>query len=109
MTTTAVDEKDLPPVPEAKLINKPEDLDAAVERIMELEMRLEDLARACEIAMITRQFDVVESFKATADECLLKKIVIEQPTAEDFKLTILEGEVSEETKKELKEKHAKAK
>lgn len=88
-TTTAVDEKDLPEVPEAKLIGAPESLDAAIERIMELEMRLEDLARACEIASITRQFEILDGFKASADTALETKIQIEQPSLEDFKVTVL--------------------
>lgn len=107
MTTTAVDKKDLP-VPQTVYLNAPEDLEAAIKRIMEVEMRLEDLSRATEIAMITRQFDMVESFKSAADDCLQSKITMEHPTAEDFKLTVIEGEISEETKKEIKERHAKA-
>ena len=88
MTTTAVNEKDLP-VPEAKLVGAPETLELAVERIMELEMRLEDLARACEIASITRQFEMYESFVNAAQESLKTKIQIEQPSAEDLKLTVI--------------------
>jgi hypothetical protein len=104
---TAVAEKDLPPA-EVKFLNAPETLEAAIERIMEVEMRLEDLARASEIASITRQFEMLDSFKMAADECLLTKITIEQPTAEDFKLTVIEGEVSEETQEAIRKKHAKA-
>ena len=48
--------------------------------------------------MITRQMDMVESFKASADEYLLTKITIDQPTAEDFKLTILTDEKEEDAK-----------
>lgn len=88
MSTTAVNEKDLP-VPEAKLIGAPETLELAVERIMELEMRLEDLSRACEIASITRQFEMYESFVNDAQESLKTKIQIEQPSAEDLKLTVI--------------------
>jgi hypothetical protein len=89
MSTTQVAEKDLPPAPEAKFINAPETLEDAIKRLMEAEMRLEDLSRATEIAMITRQFDMVESFKASADEYLLTKVLFDQPTAEDFKITIV--------------------
>ena len=104
---TAVAEKDLPPA-EVKFLNAPETLEVAIERIMEVEMRLEDLARASEIASITRQFEMLDSFKMAADECLQTKITIEQPTAEDFKLTVIEGEVSAETIDAIRKKHAEA-
>ena len=92
MTTTAVDEKDLPAVPTATYVNAPETVEQAIERILELEMRLEDLSRAAEIAQITRQFEVLDSFKTAADECLLTKIQIEQPDIGDFKLTVVTDE-----------------
>jgi hypothetical protein len=88
MSTTAVNEKDLP-VPEAKIVGAPETLELAVDRIMELEMRLEDLVRACEIASITRQLEMVDSFAMAAQESLKSKIQIEQPTAEDLKITVI--------------------
>jgi hypothetical protein len=88
MSNTAVNEKDLP-LPQAVLHNAPEDLESAIERIMELEMRLEDLVRACEIASITRQMEMIDSFAQSAAECLANKITIEQPTAEDFKITVI--------------------
>ena len=97
MSNTKVDEKDLPQV-EIKYINAPATLEEAIERLMLAEMRLEDLSRATEIAMITRQMDMVESFKASADVYLLTKITIDQPTAEDFKLTILTDEKEEDAK-----------
>jgi hypothetical protein len=88
MSTTAVEEKDLP-VPQATLINAPDNLELAIDRIMELEMRLEDLVRACEIATITRQIEMIDSFAQAAAESLKTKITIEQPTAEDFKITVI--------------------
>jgi hypothetical protein len=90
--TTAVAEKDIPALPQPILHNAPETVEAAVERIMELEMRLEDLSRAVEIASITRQFEILDGFKQQADSCLEKKIVIEQPSSgEDMKLTVITG------------------
>ena len=88
MSNTAVNEKDLPTA-EVKFINAPKDLDTAIERIMELEMRLEDLVRACEIATITRQIEMIDSFDSTANDTLAKKIIIDQPTVEDLKLTVI--------------------
>lgn len=93
-TTTAVPEKELPKQPEVTLHNAPESLEEAIKRIMELEMKLEDLSRASEIATITRQFEILESFKREADSCLEKKIVIEQPSSgQDMKLTVITGEL----------------
>ena len=88
MSNTAVNEKDLPTA-EVKFINAPKDLDTAIERIMELEMRLEDLVRACEIATITRQIELIDSFASTANDTLANKIIIDQPTVEDLKLTVI--------------------
>jgi hypothetical protein len=88
MSNTAVNEKDLPTT-KVKFINAPEDLDTAIERIMELEMRLEDLVRACEIATITRQIEMIDSFAGIANDSLANKIIIDQPTAEDLKLTVI--------------------
>ena len=105
--TTAVDEKDIPSL-EPIYHNSPETLEDAVQRLLKVEMLLEDLSRATEIASITRQFEILDGFKRSADEYLLGKITIEQPTSEDLKLTVVEGEVSEETKKQLKDKYAKA-
>lgn len=92
-TTTAVPEKDIPKAPQPIFHNAPETLEEAVKRIMEVEMRLEDLSRAAEIASITRQFEILDSFKREADDCLEKKIVIEQPSTADLKLTVITGEL----------------
>jgi hypothetical protein len=95
--TTSVAEKDIPALPTPVYHNAPETLEAAVARIMEVEMRLEDLSRASEIASITRQFEILDSFKREADECLEKKIVIEQPSSgEDMKLTVITGELDQD-------------
>ena len=58
-----------------KYTNTPKDMDAAIERIRELELRLEDLARGVEIAVITRQFDLVDGFVNAANETLKTKMV----------------------------------
>ena len=92
-STTSVPEKDIPKAPEPILHNAPENLEDAIKRILELEMRLEDLSRASEIASITRQFEILDSFKREADDCLEKKIVIEQPSTADMKLTVITGEL----------------
>jgi len=89
--TTVVPEKELPDM-EVKLVNAPENLEDAIKRILELEMRLEDLVRAAEIASITRQMEIIESFAQVANESLKTKIEMVQPSAEDLKVTIITNE-----------------
>lgn len=97
MSNTSVEEKDLPQE-EMVLLNAPTTLEEAIKRIFELEMRLEDLARAAEIVEITRQFELFEGFRTAANETLVTKIVRQQPSAEDFKLTVITDEKEEDVK-----------
>jgi hypothetical protein len=79
--------------PKDPYLNAPADMDAAIQRIMEIEMRLEDLARATEIVEITRQFEILEGFRKAADECLVNKITIDRPLPEEpMKITIITDE-----------------
>ena len=71
--------------------NAPEDMDKAIERIIELELRLGDLQRAAEIACVVKDFNLVEAFIAPAGECLEKKIEVEYPGAGHGKLTVVTG------------------
>lgn len=76
-----------------KYLNAPETLEEAIQRIMEVEMRLEDLARAVEIAEITGQLNMVEGFRREADECLKTKITIDRPIpTETMKITLITNE-----------------
>lgn len=78
-------------------LNVPADMQAAVDRIMELEMRLEDLSRAAEIVEITRQFELFEGFRAAADDALKTKIEINRPIPEEkMKITIITNGEEEE-------------
>lgn len=92
MDSTSVSEKDLPAQNQIIYVNAPTTIGEATKRIMELEMRLEDLSRACEIASITRQFELLDGFKSSADEALKNKILIQQPDMGDFKVTIVTDE-----------------
>ena len=79
--------------PKDTYLNAPLDLDAAIQRIMDVEMRLEDLARAAEIASITRQFEILEGFVSSANECLVNKITIDRPIPDEpMKITIITDE-----------------
>ena len=69
--------------------NAPGTIESAIERIMELEMRLGDLHRAAEIASVVKDFSVVESFLKPAEDALANKIVIEYPQAGPMKMTVV--------------------
>ncbi len=85
--------KDLKLGHQEKFLNAPETLELAIQRIMEVEMRLEDLARAVEIAEITGQLNMVEGFRREADECLKTKITIDRPIpTETMKITLITNE-----------------
>lgn len=73
--------------------NAPKDYFTAVKRIMELEMRLEDLARASEIVEITRQFELFEGFRKAADESLQNKMTIKREATGDMNLTVVTGKL----------------
>ena len=93
--TTEVKEKDLP-APEATYVNAPEDLVQARDRILAVEMALEDLARAVEIAQITGSWDILDTFRSTANEVLSTKIEIVQPDLGDIKIQTIHNDMEEE-------------
>lgn len=88
-TTTEVSEEELAKKYLPTYVNAPEDLDQARDRILEVEMALEDLARAVEIAQVTGSFELVESFRNTANRVLETKIEIVQPDQSEMKLNII--------------------
>ena len=94
-------------LPKVTYHNAPETLEDAVQRLLKVEMLLEDLNRAAEIVEITRQFELFEGFRKAAEEYLTGKVQIEQPDMSDLKLNVIEGEVSTDTKKQLQEQYAK--
>lgn len=76
--------KDIEDIEQAKKII--EDLQV---RLFQGEMILDDLVRAVEIAEITKQFQLVSSFREAAEMFLKDRIVQpEQTQGEDFKVTI---------------------
>jgi hypothetical protein len=81
-------------------LNAPADMQDAIDRIMELEMRLEDLARASEIVEITRQFELFEGFRREAEAALEKKITIDRPIpTEKMKITIITNDEADAKEK----------
>jgi hypothetical protein len=99
---TAVDKRDLPADRKPIYHNAPKDVEQAVERIMELEMRLEDLVRATEIAEASGQWHIIGGFRLDADSALANKITVEYPQAGDAKFTLITGEISNATQERLK-------
>lgn len=75
--------------PEVIYHNAPADLETARDRILELEMRLGDLHRACEIAVVCKDFSLMESFLQPAESALTNKIVVEYPQTGPMKITIV--------------------
>lgn len=83
-----------------ELINPSEvtELEKAQELITELQTRLlareqclDDLARAVEIAEITRQFQLVTSFREAAEEMLKERVQVElEGENQDLKVRIFE-------------------
>jgi hypothetical protein len=60
-------------------------------RLLEREQALDDLARAVEIAEITHQFQLVTSFRQTAEEQLQDRVVVPaQGENQDLKVRIYE-------------------
>ena len=98
---TAVDKRDLPADQKPIYHNAPEDVEQAVERIMELEMRLEDLVRATEIAEASGQWHIIGGFRLDADSALKNKITVEYPQSDQPNITLITGEISNATQERL--------
>jgi hypothetical protein len=87
--TTDVAEKDLGQSLSPTYVNAPDELTDAVQRLLQVEMLLEDLSRAIEIASVMRNIDMLDSFKQSADTYLQGKIQIKQPDNGPMKITIV--------------------
>jgi hypothetical protein len=71
--------------------NAPADMDAAIQRILELELRLGDLHRAAEIAVVVRDMTLIEGQMPEAEKALENKIVVEYPGAGHAPITVITG------------------
>ena len=71
--------------------NAPEDMEKAIERIIELELRLGDLHRAAEIAVAVRDMTLIEGQMPEAEKALETKIVVEYPHV-DQNITVITGQ-----------------
>ena len=88
---TSTENPDTPQMIKPIYHNAPADLDAAIERILELELRLGDLHRAAEIAVVVRDMTLVEGQMPEAEKALETKIVVEYPNAGHAPITVITG------------------
>lgn len=93
--TTVVGEKDLPQTPMITYTNLPEDAEAARVRIMELELALGDLVRACELATVCRNLDLFENFAAIGEDKLKNKIEIVYPDMGPMNIVVIEDDAQD--------------
>lgn len=91
--TTVVDPSALPNQnpfePPEKLLNLPETLESAIERIRALETALDDLNRASEIAQYSGQFEVLTSFRSVADDLLATKITVDHSVPTEMNIVMV--------------------
>lgn len=77
-------------------------------RLYKAENCLDDLSRAVEIATFTKQFQVVDAFVRDAEALLEDRITLPEIEQGDTKYTIVEGEISEETREAIRNKRAES-
>jgi hypothetical protein len=71
-------------------VGAPEDLGKAIDRILELELRLDDLHRAAEIAVAVKDFTLIEGQMPEAAKALDTKIVVEYPNNGPMQITVVQ-------------------
>lgn len=89
---TSTENPDTPAMIQPIYHNAPETLDDAIQRIIELELRLGDLHRAAEIAVAVRDFTLIEGQMPEAEKALENKIEIEYPGAGHAPITVITGQ-----------------
>lgn len=70
-------------------------------RIHKLENCLDDLSRSVEIAQYSKQYQVTEAFVRDAEELLRDRLVLPEIQQGNTKFTLIEGEMTEETAKDI--------
>jgi hypothetical protein len=76
--------------------NMPENMEAAIQRILELECRLEDLARGFEIADACGMYQMMHSFVEQANQALETKMIMLHESSE-FKIRRVVNDVNDHT------------
>lgn len=77
-------------------------------RLYKAENCLDDLSRAVEIATFTKQFQVVDAFVRDAEALLEDRITLPEIEQGDTKYTIVEGEITDETREAIRNKRAES-
>jgi hypothetical protein len=67
------------------------DLDEANYRIFQLEAKMDDLIRAVEIAVVSRQFNLIDAFSEAATEALKTRLVVKDDGPTKVNLTVYEN------------------
>lgn len=90
---------------EIKGVKKARDIvDAQQRRIWQLEMALDDLARACEIAQYSQQYNLTETFRQAANELLEDRLVVPEEENKPLKIQIVTGELSDDLNQQISAK-----
>lgn len=58
------------------------------DRLLDCERHLDDMARSAEIAVITKQFHLMESFINHSNEFLLGRLVVPEQDTSDMKIVV---------------------
>ena len=75
-------------------------------RMLKLENTLDDLMRSVEIAQYTKQYNVTEVFVRDAEDLLKERITLPEIKQGNTKYTMIEGELSDETRTKIEEHNA---
>lgn len=79
-------------------------IDTQQKRIWQLEQTLDDLARACEIAQYSQQYNLTETFREAANDMLQDRLVAPEVEQGTPKFKIITGEIDEELNRQLSSK-----
>jgi hypothetical protein len=91
-----------------RLKNAREIVDNQQRRIWQLEMALDDLARACEIAQYSQQYHLTDAFRQAAAELLEDRLTIPEEENKTMKIQIVTGELNDDINQQITEKAKKA-
>jgi len=98
-----IDSKEIKGVKKAREI-----VDTQQRRIWQLEQALDDLARACEIAQYSQQYNLTETFRDTANELLQDRLTVPEQEQGPMKIQIVTGELSDDINQQIAEKAKQA-
>jgi hypothetical protein len=94
-----IDSKEIKRLKDAREI-----VDAQQQRIWHLELALDDLARACEIAQYSQQYNLTETFRAAANELLEDRLTVPEQENTPLKIQIVTGDLDEDLNRQILDK-----